>query len=369
MMSEMKIKNVVEYLESIAPRSLQESYDNAGLIVGDKNLTVTGILIALDTIEAVLDEAIQKGCNLVVAHHPIVFGGLKTFTGKNYVERVILKAIKNDIAIYAAHTNLDNVYRNGVNGKIAEKLGLTKTRILSPKKGLLKKLSVFVPIEATESIKNALFNAGAGSIGNYSECSFRTEGVGSFKANASSNPTVGEIGTQHEEKEHRLEVVFPAYLQHAIVRKLIEAHPYEEVAYDIYALENIHQEIGSGLVGELEEPMETMAFLKMLKLNMKADGIRYTALCKKKIKRVALCGGAGSFLLRNALGAQADIFITGDYKYHQFFDAENRIIIADIGHYESEQYTIELFYELLTQKFRNFAIHCTEVNTNPINYL
>jgi len=361
----MKIKDVVEYLESIAPRSLQESYDNAGLIVGDKNLAVTGVLIALDTIEAVVDEAIQKGCNLVVAHHPIVFGGLKTFTGKDYVERVIIKAIKNDIAIYAAHTNLDNVYRNGVNGKIAEKLGLAKTRILNPKKGLLKKLSVFVPIKATESIKNALFAAGAGSVGNYSECSFRAEGVGSFKADDS----VGEIGTQHEEKEHRLEVVFPAYLQQAIVRNLIQAHPYEKVAYDIYALDNVHQEIGSGLVGELEEPMETMDFLKMLKQNMKADGIRYTALCKKEIKRVALCGGAGSFLLRNALGVQADIFITGDYKYHQFFDAENRIIIADIGHYESEQYTIELFYELSTQKFRNFAIHCTEVNTNPINYL
>lgn len=369
MISKMKIKDVVEYLESIAPRYLQESYDNAGLIVGDKNVAVTGILIALDTIEAVLDEAIQNDCNLVVAHHPIVFGGLKTFTGKNYVERVIIKAIKNDIAIYAAHTNLDNVYQNGVNGKIAEKLGLTKTRILNPKKGLLKKLSVFVPIDLTESIKTVLFNAGAGNVGNYSESSFRAAGVSSFKANEFSNPTVGKIGTQHEENEHRLEVVFPAYLQQKIVQTLIQAHPYEEVAYDIYTLDNVHQEIGSGLVGELEEPMETMAFLNMLKQNMKADGIRYTALCKKEIKRVALCGGAGSFLLGNALGVQADIFITGDYKYHQFFDAENRIIIADIGHYESEQFTIELFYELLTQKFRNFAIHCTEVNTNPINYL
>ncbi|WMX14538.1 Nif3-like dinuclear metal center hexameric protein [Aureispira sp. CCB-E] len=365
----MKIKNVVEYLESIAPKSLQESYDNAGLIVGDKEVEVTGILIALDTIEAVLDEAMEKGCNLVVAHHPIVFGGLKSFTGKNYVERVVLKAIKNDIAIYAAHTNLDNVYRNGVNGKIAEKIGLTQTKILSPKKGLLKKLSVFVPIEATEAVKNALFEAGAGSIGNYSECSFRTEGVGSFKGDEASNPTVGEVGAQHEEKENKLEVVFPAYLQGQIVRNLFRVHPYEEVAYDIYTLDNVHQEIGSGLVGELKEPMETMAFLKMLKKNMKADGIRYTALCKKEIKRVALCGGAGSFLLKNALAAQADIFITGDYKYHQFFDAENRIIIADIGHYESEQFTIELFYELLTQKFRNFAIRCTEINTNPINYL
>lgn len=365
----MKIKDVVNYLESIAPRSLQESYDNAGLIVGDKNVPVKGILIALDTIESVIDEAIERECNMVVAHHPIVFGGLKSFTGKNYVERVIIKAIKNDIAIYAAHTNLDNVYRNGVNGKIAEKLGLVKTKILSPKRGLLKKLSVFVPTEATEKVKTALFDAGAGSIGNYSECSFKTEGIGSFKASTSSNPSVGEVGKQHEEKENRLEVIFPAYLQGVILRNLLKTHPYEEVAYDIYALDNVHQEVGAGLIGELEKPMETEAFLKMLKQTMRADGIRYTALCKKEIKRVALCGGAGSFLLKNAMGAQADIFITGDYKYHQFFDAENRIIIADIGHYESEQFTIELFYELLTQKFRNFAIYCTEINTNPINYL
>jgi len=365
----MKIKDVVDYIASIAPPSYQESYDNAGLIVGDRNKEVTGVLISLDTIEAVIDEAIEKKCNLVVAHHPIVFGGLKTFTGKNYVERVVIKAIKNDIAIYVAHTNLDNVYHNGVSAKIGEKLGLVNTKILAPKKGLLKKLYVFVPKSAVEEVSQAMFDAGAGNVGNYSDCSFRVEGKGSFKANENANPAVGEIGLRHYEEEEKVEVIFVAHQQGRIVSALIAAHPYEEVAYDIIALENKYQEVGSGIVGELKNPMDSMAFLKMVKQTMKTDCIRYTALSKSQIKRVAVCGGAGSFLLRNAIGAKADIFITGDYKYHQFFDAENRIIIADIGHYESEQFTIELFYELITQKFRNFAVHCSEVNTNPINYL
>lgn len=365
----MKIKNVVDYIASIAPPSFQESYDNAGLIVGDKNVAVTGVLIALDTIEAVIDEAIAKQCNLVIAHHPIVFGGLKTFTGKNYVERVVIKAIKNDIAIYAAHTNLDNVYQYGVNSKIAQQLNLVNTRILAPKRGLLKKMHVFVPKIATERIKQALFAAGAGHIGNYSECSFSVEGTGTFRGNEASNPVVGNVGERHHEQEDKLEVIFPKHIEDVVVQALLKAHPYEEVAYDLVEVTNQYNAVGSGLIGALEKPIESMTFLKLLKEKMKTDCVRYTAVCKAEVKTVALCGGAGSFLLRNALSAQADIFITGDYKYHQFFDAENRIIIADIGHYESEQFTIELFYELLTQKFRNFAIHCTEINTNPINYL
>ena len=365
----MKIREVTQYIATIAPPSYQESYDNAGLIVGDANREITGVLIALDTIEEVIDEAIAKKCNLIVAHHPIVFGGLKTFTGKNYVERVVMKAIKHDVAIYVAHTNLDNVYEHGVNGKIAEKLALTNTRILAPKKGILRKLYVFVPENAVEAVSQALFDAGAGHIGNYSECSFSSAGKGSFKAAENANPTLGKIGERHYESEQKIEVIFPAHLQGRIVAALQRAHPYEEVAYDVVALENKHQKVGAGIVGDLEQPMPALDFLKLVKATMKTGCVRYTNLCKSEIKRVAVCGGAGSFLLRNAIGAQADVFITADYKYHQFFDAENRIIIADIGHYESEQFTIELFYELITQKFLNFAVHCTEVNTNPINYL
>jgi len=365
----MKIKAVIDYLASVAPPSYQESYDNAGLIVGDKQAEVTGVLIALDTTEPVLDEAIEKGCNLIVAHHPIVFGGLKRFTGANYVERVIIKAIKNNIAIYVAHTNLDNVYDHGVNAKIAEKLGLVNTKILAPKKQLLKKLFVFAPLDAAEKVKNALFDAGAGEIGNYSACSFVVEGTGSFKANEAANPTLGKKSERHLEQEEKIEVIFPAYLQGAIIRALLAAHPYEEVAYDIIALDNAYAKVGAGMIGELETPVDSLTFLQGVKQQMKTDCVRYTTICKPQIKKVAVCGGAGSFLLRNAIGAGADVFITADYKYHQFFDAENRIIIADIGHYESEQFTIELFYELLTQKFLNFTVYCTDINTNPINYL
>lgn len=364
-----KIGDIIRFVEGVAPPSLQESYDNAGLIVGYPNTDCTGVLICLDTIEDILDEAIEKGCNLVLAHHPIVFGGLKRFNGRSYVERVVMKAIKHDIAIYAAHTNLDNVLSHGVNSKIAERLGLVQTRILAPKKGLLKKLYTFAPKKDAEAVRQAMFEAGAGHIGKYSECSFNIQGEGTFKAGADTNPHLGEIGSQHQEAETKIEVIVPNYLVGKVLAALNKAHPYEEVAYDLVSLDNTHPQIGAGLVGELAEAMPTKDFLVFLKKQMQTDCVRYTNIHTDQIKRVALCGGAGSFLLRQGISAKADIFITGDYKYHQFFDAENRIIIADIGHFESEQFTIELFYELITQKFPNFRALKTSISTNPVNYL
>ncbi|MCH2021392.1 MAG: Nif3-like dinuclear metal center hexameric protein [Saprospiraceae bacterium] len=365
----MKIKEIIEFLNSVAHPSYQESYDNSGLIVGNSQWEVTGILVCLDSIESIIDEAITKNCNLVIAHHPIVFNGLKTFTGRNYIERTVIKAIKNDIAIFAVHTNLDNVYINGVNTKISQKLGLINTQILAPAKGVLNKLYVFVPDTALEKVSEALFDAGAGEIGNYSECSFVAKGEGSFKANENANPVVGQKGLRHYEAETKLEVIFETHIKNELISALLKAHPYEEVAYDIVVLENQFNRIGAGIVGELKNPIDTHSFLKKIKEEMNTDCVRYTSLCYDQIQRVAVCGGAGSFLLGDAIKAKADIFITSDFKYHQFFDAENRIIIADIGHFESEQFTIELFYDLLTQKFCNFAIHCTDIKTNPINYL
>jgi dinuclear metal center YbgI/SA1388 family protein len=318
----MRVKDITSYLESIAPLSYQESYDNAGLIVGDPNAEVTAVLICLDSIESIIDEAIERGCQLVIAHHPIVFSGIKKFNGKNYVERVVMKAIKNDIAIYAAHTNLDNV-QNGVNAKICEKLGLTNTRILSPKKNILRKLVVFCPTADADNIRTALHDAGAGRIGDYDQCSFNLLGKGTFRAGENSNPVVGKVGKQHTEEEMRIEVVYRIPAEQEIIGALMKVHPYEEVPYDIYALNNKDAQIGSGMVGELTEPMEEQQFLAELK----------------------------------------------DYKYHEFFDAEGRIVIADIGHYESEQFTSELFRDFLTKKFPNFAFHLTEVNTNPVNYI
>jgi len=361
------IKDVTEYLESFAPSSLQETYDNAGLIVGNYSASVNGILISLDSTEEVIDEAIRHKCNLVIAHHPIVFSGIKKLNGKNYVERTVIKAIQNDVAIYAIHTNLDNAHI-GVNKKICDKLGLKNTRILSPKKDLLRKLVTFCPKQYADNIRIALFEAGAGHIGNYDQCSFNSEGKGTFRASGYANPFVGEKGKIHLEEEVRIESIFPEALETRILAALVKAHPYEEVAYDIYPLENYHKQVGGGMIGELENETNDKEFLKFLKTAMKTACIRHTKLLGKKVKTIAVCGGSGSFLLNDAIRAEADFFVTSDFKYHQFFDADNRIVIADIGHYESEQFTSELLNELLVRNFSTFAVRLTELVTNPVHY-
>ncbi|MFB6455077.1 Nif3-like dinuclear metal center hexameric protein [Chitinophaga sp. Hz27] len=364
----MKIKDIIQVIEQYAPLQYQESYDNAGLIFGDASREVTNVLLTLDATEEVIDEAIARGCNLVVAHHPIVFGGLKKINGNNYVERVAIKAIKHDVAVYAAHTNLDNV-RNGVCAEMASRLGLTNCRILQPKKGLLKKLYTFVPAADAEKVRNALFEAGAGHIGNYSECSYNGEGQGTFKAGVGTDPYVGKVGERHFETETKLEVIFPLYLEGRVIQALLGSHPYEEVAYDIVTLDNMYHEVGSGLVGELPEEMDELVFLKLVKARFGTGCVKYTSLRGKSVKKIALCGGAGSFLLKRAIGVGADVYISSDFKYHEFFDADNQIVIADIGHFESEQFTVELFYHILTEKFRNFAPLKSTIKTNPVNYL
>ena len=362
------IKEIIQKLETFAPPSLQESYDNSGLIVGNISEKVKGVLVSLDTTEAVVDEAIQKGCNLIISHHPIIFKGLKKITGANYIERVIISAIKNNIAIYAMHTNLDNV-KHGVNKMIANRLGLQNTKVLSPKNDTLLKLIVFVPTNQAEAVRTSLFSAGAGNIGNYSLCSFNSEGKGSYKANEGAKPFKGEVGKLHNEDEVKIEVVLPSYLKDNVINAMLNSHPYDEVAYDLISLKNQHELIGSGLIGELKKPVDELSFLKILKEKMKTDCIRHTDLLNKPIKTVALNGGSGSFLLAQAKAKKADLFITGDVKYHEFFDAENQLVIADIGHYESEQFTIDLIGGFLIENFSKFAVRFTEVNTNPINYL
>lgn len=363
----MKIKEVIEHLENLAPLSSQESYDNAGLIVGDKNAEITNALISLDCTEEIIDEAIQKGCNLIISHHPIVFKGLKKLTGKNYVERTVIKAIQNNIALYAIHTNLDN-FQEGVNKKIGQLLGIDSPRILSPVPGKLLKLIVYVPIGEMEKVRTAIFKAGAGNIGNYSECSFHVEGTGTFKGNDQSNPAYGEKNIRSNEAEGRLEVILSIHSKSKVLAAMLEAHPYEEVAYDLIQLENSNHFEGAGMYGELETPLNEKAFLTLLKDKFKTECIRHTSLLNKPIKKVAWCGGSGSFLLSNAKAIKADIFITGDFKYHEFFDAENEIVIADVGHFESEQFTIQLISELIRKKIPTFAPCLTEKNTNPVNY-
>ena len=364
----MKLKEITDHLASFAPLAYQESYDNAGLITGNHDMIISGILICLDSIEETIDEAIEKECNLIISHHPIVFSGLKTLTGKTLIERIIIKAIKNNIAIYAAHTNLDNVI-HGVNKKIADKLGLVNCKILLPKNKLLRKLITYCPTDQSEAVRQALFLAGAGEIGNYNECSFNTEGFGTFRASPNAKPQIGEKGKQNREKEIKIEVIYAMHLESNLLKALFASHPYEEVAYDLITLENNYALVGSGMIAELEKEEEELFFLKRLKLIMQTPYVRHTRLLGKKIKKVALCGGSGSFLIPNAIASGADLFITADMKYHQFFDAQNKLIIADIGHYESEQFTQELFYDILSKKFPTFALHLSKINTNPINYL
>ncbi|WP_128544502.1 Nif3-like dinuclear metal center hexameric protein [Larkinella soli] len=363
----MRIHDITEYLDRWAPPAYQESYDNAGLIVGDPNAEVTGVLVTLDATEAVVEEAARKGCNLIVAHHPIVFRGLKKLNGRNYVERAVIRAVKTDVAIYAAHTNLDNVV-GGVNFKIAEKLGLTGVRILAPKSGVLSKLVVFVPHDHTARMLNALYETGAGQIGAYEHCSFRVGGTGTFRPLEGASPAVGQVGQDETVSEERVEVIFPAHLEKRMVTAMRRAHPYEVPAYDLYALLNENQEVGSGAVGELPEALPEPDFLAFLKERMGLKTFRFTPLLGKTVRRVAVCGGAGGFLLNDAVRAGAQVFITADYKYHEFFDADGRILIADIGHYESEVFTKDLIQQHLLKKFTTFAVILSEIVTNPVNY-
>jgi len=359
------VKSIADYLESIAPRQLQESYDNSGLLTGNYSMELTGAMISLDCTEEIVDEAISCNANMIIAHHPILFKGIKSLTGKNYIERTIIKAIKNDIAIYAIHTNLDNVV-NGVNDKLADIIGLQNRQILRPLNNL-QKLVTFIPVKDTDSVLQELHSSGAGKIGNYSECSFKVLGKGSFKPNNEANPSIGSKNIKEEVDEDRVEIIYPDYLASTIIEGLKEAHPYEEVAYYITNLENRNQETGAGMIGEMPRELSTDEFLNHLKTTLSLECIRHTDY-KGKINKVAVCGGSGSFLLNDAIRQRADAFVTGDVKYHEFFDAESKLIFCDIGHYESEVATKDLLHDLLSKKFTNFALHLSKCVTNPIKY-
>ncbi len=364
----MKIKDVTNYIEELAPLAYAEDFDNVGLLVGNYQTKVKGVLVTLDTLEETVDEAIAKNCNLIISFHPIIFSGLKKLNGNSYVEKAVLKAIKNDIAIYATHTALDNSNK-GVSAKICEVLGLQNTKVLIPKKGIVKKLTTYIPKDYLEKVRQALFEAKAGNIGNYDHCSFTNIGEGTFKGNENSNPVLGKKGELQKEEEIQLTITFEQKNEATILEALFENHPYEEVAYQITTTENVHQNIGMGMIGELEKPLEEKDFLVYLKKTMQTDCVRYSNLLHKKIHRVAVLGGSGSFAISNAIKEKADAYVSADFKYHDFFKAENKILLADIGHYESEQFTKRLLVDYLTKKFSNFAIVLSEKSTNPIYYI
>lgn len=364
----MIVKEVTDILEELAPLAQAEGFDNVGLLVGNSNKKVTGILVTLDTLENVVDEAIEHQCNLIVSFHPIIFKGLKRITGSNYVERVVLKAIQNDIAIYSMHTALDNSL-NGVNAKICEVLGVTNAKILISQKGSIKKLTTYVPKADAQKLKDALFAAGAGNIGNYSNCSFTVDGTGSYMGGENSNPSKGEIGKLLLEKETQINVTLSAHNERNILQALFQNHPYEEVAYEVFSLDNKDQNTGMGMIGELKEPMNESDFLSFVKQKMNVSVVKHSRLLGKKVKKVAVLGGSGAFAISAAKASGADVFVTSDLKYHQFFEAEDEMVIADIGHYESEQFTKNLLVDYLTEKIPSFAIRLSESNTNPIKYL
>jgi dinuclear metal center YbgI/SA1388 family protein len=364
----MKLQEIISVFEQAAPFALQESYDNSGLQTGFPEMEIHAALICIDVTEAIVDEAIKLKANLIISHHPLIFHGIKSITGRNSLERILIRALKSDLAILSVHTNFDNV-SHGVSSKICEKLALKNVQVLEPMKNSLLKLVFFVPSEHAEIVRKSVFEAGAGVIGNYDYCSFNVEGEGSFRASENTNPFVGEKGKVHFEKEIRVETIIPAILSDQIVAALLKAHPYEEVAYDLIPVTNKYPSAGLGMIGDLSLGMGEREFLELLKAKFNATCIRHTDFHNKNIRKVAVCGGSGSFLLGKAISSGADVFVSGDFKYHQFFEAENKILIADIGHYESEQFTKELFYELLIKKYPKFALYLSEVNTNPINYL
>jgi dinuclear metal center YbgI/SA1388 family protein len=364
----MKIKQIFPILQELAPLEYAEDFDNVGLLVGNQEQEITGILVCHDALESIIDEAIENNCNLVVCFHPILFSGIKKITGKNYVERAVIKAIKNDIAIYAIHTALDN-HKNGVNQIFCDALGLKNTKILIPKQNFIQKLVTYTVPENAEKLRKALFDAGAGKIGNYENCSYNSTGIGTYMGNENSNPKIGNKLEFIETNEIKIEVTFEKHLQSKIINTLFKNHIYEEVAYEIYNLQNTHQNIGLGMIGELEEELDELNFLNIVKQKMQCGGIRHTQILNKKIKKVAVLGGSGSFAIPNAIQAGADVFLTADLKYHDFYQAENQTLLADIGHFESERFTKNYIVDFLKEKITNFAIVLSQINTNPVKYL
>ncbi len=361
------LQQIAAEIEKYAPINYQEPYDNSGLIYGDLNRKIDKALICVDVTESVVDESIEMGCNLIISHHPLIFGGLKNVNTTSFAGGILEKAIQKGIYLYTAHTNLDNAYM-GVSGIFAKKLGLKDIKVLSPTRNVLFKLVVFCPSGHADSLRKALFEAGAGEIGNYDSCSYSIKGRGSFRAGEDSNPFVGEKGTLHFEEEERIETIFPVHLKNRIIKSLLNNHPYEEVAYDIYPLDNVYDKIGSGVIGRLEAEMRDVEFLDLLKKISGIPTLRHTRLFNRKLNKIALCGGSGSFLINNAKAAGADVFVTGDLKYHQFFESDDKLCIVDTGHYESEQFVKELIYTIVNEKFPNFALHISNINTNPVHY-
>ena len=364
---EMRIEKIISIIEKWAPTAYAEDFDNVGLLLGNAEAECMGILITHDVTENVIEEAVEKKFNLIICFHPIIFSGLKKLTGKTYVERVVTKTIKNDIAVYAIHTALDN-HKEGVSYSLAVALGLKNIQILMPQKNTLKQLITYVPKENSATLLEALYQSGAGALGNYDQCSFITEGTGSFRGNENSKPHLGKKLIREEVREVQLSLVFQKHLEGKIIQTLFENHPYEEIAYQVHPLDNTNQGIGIGSIGIFGEEITEQDFLKLVVEKLETSFIRHSALSKRKIKKVAILGGSGSFVIPTAKQKKVDALVTADLKYHDFFQAEGHILLVDGGHYETERFTKKLIYNHLIEKLPNFAIALSKSITNPVNY-
>ena len=355
------------WLEELIPPAFQEQYDNSGLQVGDPDASINSVLLTVDVTSEVIAEAREHGCNLIISHHPLIFTPLKRIAGGSETELCVASAVRGGIAIYSAHTSFDNVSW-GVSHILAEKIGLTKIRVLAPLKGKLSKLIAFVPVSHAARVREALFAAGAGHIGNYDRCSFNVPGDGTYRAGEGADPYAGQVGEDHSEPEIRIEAVMPSHLSSSCVRALLAAHPYEDVAYDIIALENEYHGAGAGAIGTLPATLTGIMLLERLKEVTGIPVIRYSGDTARTVKTIAVCGGSGSDLISVAARAGADAFVTGDIKYHAFAQAPHDMIVADIGHYESEKFSLELLHNLIKKKFPKFALRFSGIKTNPVNY-
>lgn len=364
----MDIRSIINAIEDFAPRALQEDYDNSGLQAGDVTNICTGVLLALDVNKETVKEAKENNFNFIVSHHPILFKGIKSITPTSDIGSILIDAITHNISIYSAHTSLDNA-RFGVSYRMADKLKLQHIHTLQPQASKLCKLVVFAPTAYAESIKRALAKSGAGEIGDYRGCSYSMDGLGAYEATANAHPFIGEIGELHEEAETRIEVILPKRLLSQSLKAMLKVHPYEEPAYDIIPLLNNDAYSGSGAIGALPTPMPLKDFLQILKNVFKCPCIRHNGLNGNQlIQKVALCGGSGSFLANDAIQQGADIFVTGDVKYHDFTTINGQIVVADIGHYESEQCAKEILYDIISDKFPKLNIRQSKTENNTIKY-
>lgn len=368
----MIVKELIKYLEDWAPPGAAWEKDNVGLLVGSGDEKIENIFLSLELTGEVLEQALKKNCNFIFTHHPLIFNPVKNLdVNKNPNSKLIYKLIKNDINLFSAHTNLDFT-KDGVSFTLAKKLKLNKITFLKNEESNQFKVVVFLPETNLDEVASAMFNQGAGIIGEYNNCSFRTNGIGTFKGSANSNPFIGKKENFEKANEVRLEVLVDSWKLNKVINAMLKSHPYEEPAYDIYPLRNKNVNYGAGAIGELDNEMNVNEFLKHVEKSLLLSNFRFVNGNKRRIKKVAVCGGSGSELLNDAISKNADVFITADIKYHTFHDAKNKILLIDAGHYETEVVILKIVEEkikkLIKEKKENIKVYKYSSSTNPVKF-